>query len=248
MGHFLLSIFYSRGRIASVGRSSRLAFSFLVLAGIASLFGFPPTAIYFGFHFALAEAYMFQESGENVSELRRLTWARGVFALFLYFFLIRNQDPIQIVPWPVWLVGLIVSGLWCFFEGTKAAKFIPTSKLWDLITFEALGIILVCLLREHSIHYFLMIFYHVIEWMVISLRLPSIRHSKLRFAAEHLGIAVLFFIFMPVAGFVPLSMYYVWVFVLNSFGGYHTTLSLFTSDMNPMFLREFFRRRPSRAA
>lgn len=237
IAHFLLSIYYSRGRLRRFPSSGPMAWLALAVVIAMAVLGFPPLSIYFGLHFAFSEFYLFAPRPSGASSPTSLFSARLLLNLALYLYLIRGVAPLNLIPSAVCIGVLAATALWCAFSYFKRLGSMSRFEALDLALFELMGVALVLGLGTRSLHTYHMIFYHVLVWILISLRMPSVQLSKRRFLVEHGALMGFFFLLMPVVGFVPYAAYGVWTLTLNVVGSFHVGLSFLTSDSNPMWLR-----------
>ena len=112
-GHYLLSIWYARAKLAKVAtnRGTALPMAAAVLGGTLLYLVRFPLIIYFAVHHVFNEVYIAAENLKslNVNQLRLYRTIAILLQTSLYFYLLRDEPGIRVVPVSILLTVLIVA-------------------------------------------------------------------------------------------------------------------------------------------
>jgi hypothetical protein len=259
-GHYLLSVWYARGRLSGLGREMGTALPTLgavIGGGLIYLVGFP-LIIYFGAHHVCNEAYITASISDRLPQNRRRRLRAMAIALHfvLYFTLLRSEfagvfihrgyiasaaDMLR--PSVYFFIPLMLTYAGYFFAVFGARKDLERHSLVELSVVELAGLALVAVSFVTPIRFLDVVCYHFVFWWFFptSKLANSGRMTVIQYAALMVALVGATFLLSPAVlpDYPFKESMYLRQFLLWSH--IHITSSFFLSSAHPEWIRRWFR-------
>jgi hypothetical protein len=246
-GHYLLSLWYARGKLAAVASDWRTALpTMLAIAGGAALyFGRFPLVVYFAVHHVFNEVYVSNDILKNLTARKQTIYRSIALPLqtLLYFYVLRTESPIRFLNHDILIVGLILAYSCYFSMLLWLRKSLGARELLELFISELVGIGAVGVSYAVPIRFLDVVCYHFVFWWfypAVKLAAKS-RTAIYAYVMQTATLAAVSFLLSPagLVGDYPFrNSLYLKQFILWSH--IHITSSFFLSAAHPAWIRRWF--------
>jgi hypothetical protein len=266
-GHYLLSIWYARGRLSVLGREwgSAIATLGAILAGSILYLTRFPLFVYFAAHHVCNEVYITSSISDRlpIDNRRRLRATAVVLHTILYFTLLRGEmaellarrgiiasisDFELLTP----CLTALLLGAYVVYFGVllRMRAQLSMHSLLELSVFEIAGLALLAVSFATPIRFLDVVCYHFVFWWFYPA--SKLAHkgpvAVFQYVAWMMALVVGTFLLSPavIADYPLRNSIYMHQFVLWS--NIHITSSFFLSNAHPEWIRKWFMTgRPSRS-
>lgn len=247
--HYTLAFVKARHRAAEVAMNPNAHLPLLILIALTAAYPFsdwPKVMFYFGFHHAANDAYMrFNLSPEGSRRLGHSSRHALFFSnLASYFIILRHDSTVNWIPLPFLITLYLVSAGIFWREVWVSRAHHNAQSFTEAFAFEFinLAVLILSLTIYMPVVGLDFVFYHLLLWVFIPLwRVEKARHSfNWRSLAVNLGLALLFFLLTPSAGFFD-SISNDWLERQSNIWGFiHVSFTFAVSSLNPDLIRGLF--------
>lgn len=258
-GHYLLSVWYARGRLSGLGSQWGTAIPMLGAVAAGSLVyavGFP-LIIYFAAHHVCNEAYITAGVSEQLrlDRRRRLRTMAIVLHAILYFTLLRSEFAQALVsrgvvasiseiqqPPLIFFVPLLLAYIGYFAALFNVRKDLDRESLLELSIVELAGIALFAVSFVTPIRFLDVVCYHFVFWWFYPASKLAQRGSApvVQYAGWMVVLIGATFLLSPAVlpdypfrDSIYLKQFLLWSHI-------HITSSIFLSNANPEWIRRWF--------
>lgn len=237
--HFVLAVFYALKLWKKQFSNPQGIAVFLglnIFWVVAALQDWITIATYFGLHFALTEAFIFQRflqksqppnDPESLQKVERLLLLRTLFAFQTYLFVIDGGPAPSL---PLYLLTIAVLA-WQYWKNQLLRW--PAKDLLAFDLFEIL-VVAVFLYSDTKVHYVVAIFYHLVVWYIV----PSLRMLRTQdftrygiFSTSNVVLTLLFLTLTPVIPIWQLTADELeWWATMGGF--FHISMTFISSESN----------------
>jgi hypothetical protein len=250
LGHYILSLIYSRKQVAQVCSqpSSMVPFAGLLLCSVLLYLGEFPLIILFGIHHVFNEVYLLNRTlklhdGPDAAALRT---ASIVVNFLLYIATVRRYPELQFINHAFLFAGVAVACIVFLVVLLKAGKLLSASQLLDCCIFEVVGLALLAVSFYHRINVYHVVLYHCTFWGVYPLQKMARQGGGEVARYAGLNIAALFagFLISPLSflhAFRLSDMHWDAVFRLSSI--IHIMMAFGLSTAHPAWITKWFQGR-----
>jgi hypothetical protein len=253
-GHYLLSAWYARSKLAKVAGnwSTALPMAATVAVGTALYLGSFPLIIYFAVHHVFNEVYLGTEELKrlNTSQQRHFRAIAIPLQTLLYFCLLRRDQELVYLNGNVLLVSLAIAYVCYFVLLFRLRRHCRGRNLLELAAFEIAGMCMVAVSFLTTVRFLDIVCYHfVFWWFYPAAKLASKRRSAVRDYAIQMGLLIGGSFLLSPAGLIgdyPFrDSVYLKQFILWSH--IHITSSFFLSAAHPAWITRWFTPRTAAA-
>jgi hypothetical protein len=258
-GHYLLSVWYARGRLSGLGRELGTALPTLgaVIGGSLMYLVGLPLIVYFAAHHVCNEAYITASISDGLAQNRRRRLRAMAIALHfvLYFTLLRSEfatlfirrgyiasaaDMLQ--PSVYVFIPLMLTYAGYFVAVFRARKDLDRRSLLELSVVEIAGIALLAVSFVTPIRFLDVVCYHFVFWWFFpaSKLAKRGRAAVVQYAAWMMTLVGATFLLSPAVlpDYPFKESMYLRQFLLWSH--IHITSSFFLSNAHPEWIRRWF--------
>lgn len=251
LGHYILSVIYSRKQIVQVSSQPASAILFAgLLACTALLFwnGFP-LLILFGFHHVFNEVYLLNRTLKlrDDSSGAALRTSSIILNLMLYFATVRNYPEVRFMNHTLLFIGVAVACVVFLAVLLRMGRALTVSQWVDCCIFEAVGLALLAVSFYYRINVFHVVLYHCVFWGVYPLQKLA-RQGGME-VGRYLGLNLITIF----AGFLisPLSFWHAlrlsnahWDAMFQLTTTAHIMMAFGISTAHPAWITRWFQGRP----
>jgi hypothetical protein len=246
-GHYLLSVWYARGKLANVASNwtTALPMAAAVAGGSVLYLGGFPLIIYFAVHHVFNEVYLTTDNLKSLTVYQAKLYRAIAILLhtILYFYLLRNEPGIRFLPEST-LLGALAVAYVCYVALIVALrKSMTTLHLLEVATFEIVGLCMLAVSLVTPIRFLDVVCYHfVFWWFYPASKLVAKGPQAVRtYALQMILLISISFLLSPAGmiGDYPFrDSIYMQQFILWSH--IHITSSFFLSSAHPAWITRWF--------
>jgi hypothetical protein len=174
LGHYILSLIYSRKQIVQVGSrpTSMVLFAGLLLCSAVLYWRGFPLIILFGIHHVFNEVYLLNRSLKlrNEPDAAALRTGSIFVNLLLYFATVRHYPELQFMNHTLLFAGVAVACIVFLVVLLRVGKTLSASQVVDCCIFEVVGLALLAVSFYHRINVYHVVLYHCVFWGVYPLQ------------------------------------------------------------------------------
>jgi hypothetical protein len=246
-GHYLLSVWYSRAKLAKVATnwSTALPMSAAVLGGTLLYLVRFPLIIYFAVHHVFNEVYITAENPKslNGNQLRLYRTIAIVLQTSLYFYLLRDEPGLRLLPELILLTVLAFAYVCYVAQLLSLRKSMSMRSLLELAAGESPGLMILAVSYLWPIRFLDIVCYHFVFWWFYPAGKLAVKGTgAVRTYAVQMVILIGISFLLSPAGLIgdyPFrNSVYMQQFILWSH--IHITSSFFLSSAHPAWITRWF--------
>jgi hypothetical protein len=254
-GHYLLSLWYARAKLAKVASdfNTALPMAAAVAGGAVLYFNKFPLIVYFAVHHVFNEVYLTTGALKHLTVSQQKVYRTIAMPLqtLLYFYLLRTDPKISFLDGPA-LLGTLIVAYACYFGLLfRLRKSLAARDLVEISTFEVAGLCMLAVSFIVPIRFLDIVCYHfVFWWFYPATKLAAKGSGAVRgYLIQTATLIVVSFLLSP-AGLIGdypfrnsmfLKQFILWSHI-------HITSSFFLSTAHPTWITRWFIQHSARAA